>query len=451
MLFRLRRPIDPNLRHRYSLMFPPHHSDRQCVSLNGQWPKAHVRLASAYIALGGHSNDACLSLQRALSLDRTNAVAREMLVKEMRRRNDRERSGESGGGSSDAKNGGMRGDGGGGPPPSSSRSNVGSHRHPTEETPRQPSPAPSAPPHPSESADDQIDSEGIDVDDTNPQVDRLHPSSISRRVRHHLARMLAWYQSQSDDFRTLLKVGCCLLVLYVALGGRFGLDYALGGGVERQRRRGNYGEGNAYNKYSSSRGSSSSTSGRYSSSSSDRYQDGRGNDRQYERTEYAHDAHDGQRRTGSTEYNDRTKPQNDRYYSRYGNGDDYYEPPGRRRSGGTSFHMVREERFRPLFVRRKRASCLPNTPRPRRSSSSYRAQPSLYDGSLVSMAIILVGGMICHRLGVNPVQAVMMLNLLQRRGGGARFGYGAYQGGGGGFGFGRQRFGFGRRGRGGYY
>jgi hypothetical protein len=83
---------------------------------------------------------------------------------------------------------------------------------------------------------------------------------------------------------------------------------------------------------------------------------------------------------------------------------------------------------------------------------SYRAQPSLHDGSLVSMAILLVGGMICHRFGVNPFQAMMMLNLLQRRGGGARFGYGAYQGGGGvGFGFGRQRFGFGRRGRGGYY
>lgn len=62
------------------------------------------------------------------------------------------------------------------------------------------------------------------------------------------------------------------------------------------------------------------------------------------------------------------------------------------------------------------------------------------------MTILLIGGIICHRFGVNPFQVLMMLNLLNRRGGGARFGYG------GGFGgFGRQRYGFGRRGRGGGY
>jgi len=80
----------------------------------------------------------------------------------------------------------------------------------------------------------------------------------------------------------------------------------------------------------------------------------------------------------------------------------------------------------------------------------------LHDGSLISMTILLIGGIICHRFGVNPFQVLMMLNLLNRRGGGARFGYGAYPGGAGGFGrfgggFGRQRYGFGRRGRGGGY
>ena len=101
------------------------------MGLNAQWPKAHVRLAAAYIALGGHSNDACLSLQRALSLDRDNKVAREMLVREMRRRNHVERTG--------AGNGeyGSR---------SASCPAEDSDHHPTEETPGHFAAAPSAPP-----------------------------------------------------------------------------------------------------------------------------------------------------------------------------------------------------------------------------------------------------------------------------------------------------------------
>ncbi|KAL3827196.1 hypothetical protein ACHAXA_006751 [Cyclostephanos tholiformis] len=369
---------------------------KKCVSLNNKWSKAHVRLASAYIALGGHSNDACLSLQRALSLDKTNTVARDMLVKEMRRRNNRERCGESGGVDSTATNEGRQGGGGNGTP-SSSQGNGGAHQRPTDETPRRSSPAQSVPPHPSESINDQYYYDGIDVDDINPP-DTYHSMSISQRVRHHLGRILTWYHSQSEDTQTLLKVACCLLILYLALGGRFGLDYALGGGVKRQRHRGNYGEGNAYNRYSSSRSSSSSTSNRYSSYGSSHYQDTHDNDRQYD---------DKQQRTRTNEYRDRTKPQNDRYYSR-GNNDDYYEPRGRRMDGN-KFRM-----------------------------------PSMYDPTLVYMAILLIGGMVCHRFGVNPFQILMMLNLL-RRGGGARFGYGAYQGFGRGFGFGRQRYGFGRR------
>lgn len=64
------------------------------------------------------------------------------------------------------------------------------------------------------------------------------------------------------------------------------------------------------------------------------------------------------------------------------------------------------------------------------------------------MTILLIGGIICHRFGVNPFQVLMMLNLLNRRGGGARYpggGFGRFGG------FGRQRYGFGRRGRGGGY
>jgi hypothetical protein len=74
---------------------------KECVQLNDQWAKAHVRLASAYLALDTllqtksdsgastgriHSNDACLSLQTALRLDPSNRQARTMLVKELSRR-----------------------------------------------------------------------------------------------------------------------------------------------------------------------------------------------------------------------------------------------------------------------------------------------------------------------------------------------------------------------------
>lgn len=253
-----------------------------------------------------------------------------MLVREMRWRNNQERSGESGGSSYNANNEGRQEDRGNGTP-SSSQSNGSAHHHPTEETPHQSSPAPSAPHH-----------DGIDVDDIDPPLS-YNSLSISQRVQHQISRMLMWYHSQSDDFKTLFKVACCFLILYLALGGRFGLDYAFGGGAKRQRHRGNYGEGNAYNRYSSSRGSgsSSSTSNRYSSSSSDYYQDDRGNDKPHQQAKNSHDAYDKQRRTSSTEYNDRSKPQNDRYYSRYGNNDDYYEPRARRR-GGTNFQMVCE-------------------------------------------------------------------------------------------------------------
>lgn len=77
------------------------------------------------------------------------------------------------------------------------------------------------------------------------------------------------------------------------------------------------------------------------------------------------------------------------------------------------------------------------------------------------MAILLLLGFACHKLGMNPFQALWMLNLVQRYAGNGgaglgRFGYGTYRGrggrgilmggGGGGFGFGGRLE---RRGRGG--
>ena len=325
-------------------------------------------------------------------------MAREMLVTEMRQRNNRERTGESSSGDEGRNAEGSNAS------QSAQTGNTDEH-HPTEETPRHHYPNASAPPDPSRSATNGR-SDGIDVDDIEPPND-YSSLPFTERIQHYFAQFVSWYHSQSDDIQTVLKVAACFLVLYVLLGGRFGLDYALGSGGKGVGRRGNYGEGNAYDRYSSSR-RTSSTGSRYASDG-DRYRDPYGDPSTHRREES--DA----RRQASSGYNDRTNSQNDQYYSRYGNNhDNYYEPRGQR----------------------------PRT--------SYR-MPNLYDGSLVSMGILLAVWFACNRLGVNPFHALMMLNVMQGRGRRGR-GYGGYGGmGGGGFGFGRQRYGMGRRGRGGFY
>ena len=66
---------------------------------------------------------------------------------------------------------------------------------------------------------------------------------------------------------------------------------------------------------------------------------------------------------------------------------------------------------------------------------------------MASMAILIVIGLTCHQLGINPMQVMMMLNMMNGRGrygGGMRYG-GGYGGGGFGGGFGRNRFRRGRR------
>ena len=182
-------------------------------------------------------------------------MAREMLVKEMRRRNNKERTGESSISGNEGSQGARNGIS-----PSSSQNNNDENYHPTEETPGHSFPAPSAPPsEPSQTTNNGSNYDGIDVDDIDPP-DPYYSLSFSERIQYHLAQIITWYHSQSDDIKTLLKVVCCFLVLYVALGGRFGLDYALGGDKSLGRR-GNYDRGNAYDRYSSS-----STQNSYSSS-----------------------------------------------------------------------------------------------------------------------------------------------------------------------------------------
>ena len=221
-----------------------------------------------------------------------------MLVKEMRSRNAKERNDEIN---------------------SSSDNTTSDH------------PSPSAPPadqSQSRNAGDNNSSrnyDGIDVDDVNTPPPG-YSLSFTERIQHYASQAIQWFHSQSDDIQTLVKVLCVFLILYIALGGRFGLNYALGGGSKSTA---NYGRGNAYDRYKS--GSSSTQQNRYQERSYD-------NERQYDR----YTDPQQQRWTTNSGYNDRSTQQNQKYYSKYENGNDYqyYDPPPRQRQRSTSYQMV---------------------------------------------------------------------------------------------------------------
>lgn len=160
---------------------------KQCVTLNPAWAKGHVRLASAYIALGGHSNDACNTLQTALRLDPGNSMARQMLMRELRRDHQ------------------ARPD-----PPINPEYVPPEHRETVLEDP----------------VDDSV--------------------SMTERIQFFMARASLWYERQSSESKQLLKIVVGLLVLYVAFGGRFGLESLY---ATHPRRHGNYERGNIYDQY----------------------------------------------------------------------------------------------------------------------------------------------------------------------------------------------------------
>jgi hypothetical protein len=59
---------------------------------------------------------------------------------------------------------------------------------------------------------------------------------------------MTWYQNEfSEESKTILKIIIGLVVLYVAFGGRFGLDQLFSG--SKRELRGNYGSGNVYDQY----------------------------------------------------------------------------------------------------------------------------------------------------------------------------------------------------------
>ena len=288
---------------------------KQCVAINDRWAKGHVRLASAYIAQGGHSNDACNALQKCISLDPSNTTARTMLMAELRRDRVARSAGDEGSGAAAGAAGGT----------AASAEDI------------DPS---TGQPYSSQYRSNQTAAAAADIDES---------PTMAERVQFSFTRIVRWYYHDlTDDGRTLMKVLLGLVVLYVGMGGRFGLDSLFGGGDEHNR--GNYEYGSAYDRFHgrAGAGTSDSASSAYTSGGTEGSTHG-----------YGHGAGQGYGGTGRNTY--------DRYE---------YIPRGRSGGGGNSYHV-----------------------------------PNLFDGSPLSIAVLLIFGVTCHYFGMNPFHALWMLNI----------------------------------------
>ena len=236
----------------------------KCIAINDKWSKGHVRLASSYIALDSsiignnnndstattntttngkqnqrtHSNDACNSLQRALSLDPSNRTARQMLTYELKARDNSNASNVS-----SATNGGARtsvndGYNHGNVSPEPSAPPVTDSTSYSSSTPLS-----SSTPFTTTSTgnNNNNNNDDLDIDTSSPY------ESWEGRFHFKWSRMLSWYESLSEDIRTLVKVLLGLVLLYVAFGGRFGLGYVRNGitdAVKDRAARYDYGNSN---------------------------------------------------------------------------------------------------------------------------------------------------------------------------------------------------------------
>ena len=307
---------------------------KQCVALNDRWAKGHVRLASAYIAQGGHSNDACNSLQKALSLDPSNTTARTMLMKELRR--DRVAMVRPASPDDDSNL----------PPEPSAPPMPDSHSSSSRTTAAPPEdidPATGRPysfHHQSNQAAAAASAEAVADIDESP--------TMTERVQFSLARIVQWYYHDlSDDGRALVKVLLGLLVLYVGMGGRFGLDSLFSDG--REHNRGHYEYGSAYDRFYGRAGADAGATAGNGASSNYAGNGARG---------YGYDhAYGGGGRNAYDSYE--------------------YVPHGRENGGRRNSYHV----------------------------------PNLFDGSPLSIAVLMIFGCTCHYFGINPFHALWMLNI----------------------------------------
>jgi hypothetical protein len=159
---------------------------------------------------------------------------------------------------------------------------------------------------------------------------------LTEAVQLQWIKAVTWYHAQAEDVKTLLKVVLAVIVLYVLFGGRFGL------GGNKNLYRGNYGEGNAYDRY--------------------------GNQQRNYDSRPTYDSTYGSSSYGGSDYQRRA--------TGHGNNYDYGYQGGEQSYSSYSYHF-----------------------------------PNLFDGSVQSMIILAGIAYICHRNGINPFHALMMLNM----------------------------------------
>lgn len=233
---------------------------QQCILLNDKWPKGYVRLASVYLALGNHSNDACQALQTALRLDPSNSFARSMLIQELRRNSGVPAASSRGNHDSAATTSSSRSMGGNG------------HGHTNVHFGRNLEPS-----NTSVLSDDME----VDVDDANYSTSYTRWSTstststntnnvlsswfscLHQFVNDQSHKIHSWYNQCTENTQQTLKILAGLIILYIAFGGRFGLEYILRkssslSSSPSSNRRGNYGHGNAYERFYNERSSFSS-------------------------------------------------------------------------------------------------------------------------------------------------------------------------------------------------
>jgi tetratricopeptide (TPR) repeat protein len=210
---------------------------KACVAINPAWSKGHVRLASAYVALGPqHSNDACNALQTALRHDPGNGVARQMLLQELRRDHaHRHRNSNHSNINSSTDSATTR---------TSSDTNLEPEDdEPGDSRPPRENPNYVAPPSEGTSPTNPLPPEGRGRD---PELfDEANDVTLTDRLNFYMQRWKFWYEQLTEDARTAIHILLGLVVLYVAFGGRFGLGGSCG---NRRQPRGQYGPGNPYER-----------------------------------------------------------------------------------------------------------------------------------------------------------------------------------------------------------
>jgi tetratricopeptide (TPR) repeat protein len=413
---------------------------KECIACDPSWSKGHVRLAAAYIALGGaerrHSNDACVALQTALRYDPQNAVARSMLVQELSQR-DRSHSRSPASSSASApRNGGLEQE-------SSTVDNDYIRDPPTAPSFVPPTATASSTMRHSTTSTSSSFSTNVSSSSSHTNVPshartNTAPFSIYNiwprrgwnvrngyqalqsllekqleRLYWAWQRFWEWYAALSDDGRTAVHGLVALVVLYVAFGGRFGVTYLLPKSLHKQR------------PYYSS--SSAGDRGRHYDSA--HHQDRASNSAPYQ--DYA---------SSGTTYSSAQGPGHTTA-SQYP-----YNPP---RHNGGSYEAQRQTQYQ--------ESSRYNTHDQYQSRSTYNGggNNGYYGGGssyssgfsewngLLYLGATALAVAIGHRFGISPWQILMVLRMMnggghRRHGGFMHHGGGGYGGGGGG-GFGRPR------------